>query len=105
MRDVSRQLIFPQHIATTNLRPDTVLLSRTEKTVQLIELSVLHNNRIDEAQKRRRLKSHEFIEQYQDRGWKAWCFPVEVGFGGFPAQSEWRTLGMLGTTGKKERIS
>ena len=38
--DVNRQLSFPQHIATTSLRPDIVLWSQTEKTVLPIELTV-----------------------------------------------------------------
>ena len=79
--DVNRQLAFPQHIAITNLRPCIV-----QRKVVLIELTVPYEERVDEAHERKRLKT--------------WCFPVEVGCRGFPAQSVWRTLGRLGIIGK-----
>ena len=101
--DVSRQLSFPQHIATTNLRPDIVLWSQTVTTVLLIELTAPHEDRIDETHERKRLNYQELVEQCQAKGWKAWCFPVEVGCRGFPAQSVWRTLGMLGITGRERK--
>ena len=101
--DVNRQLAFPQHIAITNLRPDIVLWSQTKKKVVLIELTVPYEERVDEAHERKRLKYQELVEQCQDKEWKTWCFPVEVGCRGFPAQSVWRTLGRLGIIGKERK--
>ena len=69
----------------------------------MIELTVPHEDRIDEAQERKRLKYQELVEKCQDKGWKAWCLPVEVGCRVFPAQSLWITLGMLGVTGKERK--
>lgn len=64
--DLGRQLKFPEEIAVTSLRLDIVLWSQATRQVALIELTV------------------------------AWNLPVEVGCRGFPGQSLWRTLGMLG---------
>ena len=35
--------------------------------------------------------------------YKNYCFPVEVGFRGFPAQSVWGALGMFDITGRERR--
>jgi len=40
LADLHQRLIFPPEIATTNLRPDIVLLSGSALIVQLIELTV-----------------------------------------------------------------
>ena len=55
--DVSRQLRFPQYIASTNLQPDIVLWSQTEKAVLLIELTVPHEDLFDEVRERNRPKN------------------------------------------------
>ena len=69
----------------------------------LIELTVPYEERVDEAHERKRLKYQELVEQCQDKEWKTWCFPVEVGCRGFPAQSVWRTLGRLGIIGRERK--
>ena len=61
-----------------------------QKTVVLIELTVPYEERVDEAHERKRLKYQELVELCQDKEWKTWCFPVEVGCRGFPAQSVWQ---------------
>ena len=101
--DVRGQITFPHHIAITNLRPDIVMWSQAKTTVVLIELTVPYEERAEEAHKRKRLKYQELVEQCRDNNWKAWCLPVEVGCRGFPAQSVWRALGMLGITGKERQ--
>ena len=48
-------------------------------------------------------KYQGLVADCQDKGWKAWCFPVEVGCRGFVAQSLCRGLKNLGITGKARR--
>lgn len=97
--DLGRQLKFPEEIAITSLRPDIVLWSQTTKQVALIELTVPWEERVEEAHERKLGKYQSLIFEAQQRGWRAWNLPVEVGCRGFPGQSLWRALGMLGVRG------
>ena len=65
--DLSMQLNFPQHIAISNLRPNIVLWSQPKRTVLLMELTVLHEDQINKAQERKRLKYQYLVEQYHDK--------------------------------------
>ena len=64
--DVNRQLTSPQHMVIRILRPDITLWSQTKKTVVLIELSVPHDERVDEAHERKRLKYEVVVERCRD---------------------------------------
>lgn len=97
--DLGRQLKFPEEIAVTSLRPDIMLWSQTSKQVALIELRVPWEERIEEAHERKLGKYQSLIFESQQRGWRAWNLPVEVGCRGFPGLSLWRALGMLGVRG------
>ncbi len=97
--DLGRQLKFPEEIVVTSLRPDIVLWSQATMQVALIELTVPWEERIEEAHERKLGKYQSLISESQRRGWSAWNLPVEVGCRGFPGQSLWRALGMLGVRG------
>lgn len=97
--DLGRQLKFPEEIAVTSLQPDIVLWSQASKQVALIELTVPWEERIEQAHKRMLGKYQSLIFESQQRGWRTWNLPVEVGCRGFPLQSLWRALGMLGVRG------
>lgn len=94
--DLRRQLKFPEEIANTNLRPDIVLWSRTTKQVALLELTVQWEERLVEVHEYKLGKYQSLILESQQRGWRAWNHPVEVGCRGFSGQSLWRALGVLG---------
>ena len=49
LADIGRQLVFPPKIATTTLRPDMVLWSRSLKKVFIIELTVPWEDSVDET--------------------------------------------------------
>lgn len=97
--DLKKQLKFPEEIALTSLRPDIVLWSRGTKQVVLIELTVPWEDRMEEAHERKLKKYQGLILESQQKGWKAWNLPVEVGCRGFAGQSLWRALGVLGIEG------
>ena len=101
--DLKRQLRFPEYIAPTNLRPDIVISSKESKVCVIMELTVPWEERIEEAHERKMLKYAELVDKCKDNGWKTWCFPFEIGCRGFPGQSTWRSLKMLGVTGKERR--
>jgi len=97
--DLGKQLRFPPEIVETSLRPDIILVSKNSKQVIMIELTVPWEDRILEANERKREKYQELVNQCTEAGWKARCEPVEVGARGFIGQSMWRCLRMLGIVG------
>ena len=101
--DVGKQLRFPKEIVITRLRPDMVIWSPTTKQVILIELTVPWEERTQEAYERKRLKYQDLMLQCAEAGWRLWCFPVEVGTRGFPGNSLWRMMEMLGLNGKMKK--
>jgi hypothetical protein len=101
--DLKRQLRFPPEVAITRLRPDVVLMSRTTKQLVILELTVSWEERMEEAYERKRAKYQPLLDECQQRGWKTWNFPVEVGSRGFAGQSLWRAFSRLGVTGATRR--
>ncbi|KAK0143665.1 hypothetical protein N1851_018141 [Merluccius polli] len=75
--DLGRQLKFPEYVTSTSLRPDLVLTSASLKQVLVLELTVPWEDRMEEANERKRLKYQELIEECRRRGWKARCEPIE----------------------------
>ena len=94
---------FPDHVTSTSLRPDIVLSSVSSRQVLLIELTVPWEDRIEEANERKRSKYQELVEQCQRGGWKARCEPIEVGCRGFAGRSLCKVYTLLGITGVEKR--
>ncbi|KAI8513308.1 hypothetical protein Bbelb_099470 [Branchiostoma belcheri] len=101
--DLDRKLNFPEEVVATNLRPDMVLWSKQAKKVTMIELTVPWEERVEEAHERKALKYQDLVQSCKDKGWRAMCFPVEVGTRGFICQSTWRMLGAVGVKGRRRR--
>lgn len=59
--DLGKQLKFPEDISATSLRPDTVLTSESTKQVVLLELTVLWEDQIEEANQWKRTKYVELV--------------------------------------------
>jgi len=66
-------------VAITTSRPDSVLRARNSKQLVMIELTVPWEERIEEAYKRKKFKYQELVRECQEKGWRTWCLPVEVG--------------------------
>ncbi|RJG08326.1 hypothetical protein D4A39_17560, partial [Alcanivorax profundi] len=60
--DLGKQLRFPQHIVKTNLRPDMIVISEVSKQLIMLELTVPWEERIEEANERKRAKYQELVE-------------------------------------------
>ena len=103
MVDLEKQLKFPQHIVTTTLRPDVVLLSDSSKQVVLLELTVPWEDRLEEAFKRKLRKYDSLVRECRQGGWRARCLPVEVGCRGSAARSLSRAFNSLGIEGERRR--
>ncbi|KAI4876462.1 hypothetical protein NFI96_002536 [Prochilodus magdalenae] len=100
--DLGRQLKFPEYVTSTALRPDVVLTSVSSKQVLLVELTVPWEDRMEEANERKRLKYDELVEEGR-KGWKARCEPIEVGCRGFAARSLCKIYTLLGITAAAKR--
>ena len=77
--------------------------SVSSRKVVLLELTVPWEERVQEAFERKMAKYQGLVAECKEKGWKTWCFPVEVGCRGFVAQSLPHALRQLGITGKSRR--
>ncbi len=104
--DLCQQSTFPPHIVQTAQRPDIILYSDSTHQIILVELTIPWESRVEEAHERKSLKYAELKSDCISKGWKCWCFPIEVTCRGFPAKSVLflsRSLGMS-TTGQKKLL-
>ncbi len=69
-------------------------------------LTVPWEERIEEANERKRAKYQELVEECRERGWRTFYEPIEVGCRGFAGRSLCKVLSRLGITGvaKKRAI-
>ena len=77
--DLRTRLQFPEEIVHTTLRPDIVIWSTATKQVIMIELTIPWEERIEAAYERKKIKYDELRADCENKGWKAWCTPVEIG--------------------------
>lgn len=98
--DLQQQLKFPTEIVITTLRPDMILWSKSTRQVIMIELTVPWEENVQIAYERKRHKYQELSDDCREKGWKTWCFPVEVGCRGFAGQSLWKCSKQLGISSK-----
>ena len=87
---------FPVEVALTNLRPDIVLWSASQRHVVFGELTVPWEDNIQEAFERKFTKYAELKAECTSRGWRATCYPFEIGCRGFVAATFHKWLRDLG---------
>ena len=92
MVDIGQRLVIPSVIITSQLRPDIVLWSLSQRTVYLIELTVPWEGSIEEAFERKKLRYADLAAEAEQRGWATKIRPVEVGCRGFVAKSTTKLL-------------
>jgi len=99
LADLGGQLRFPQEISSTTSRPGIVLWSKSSRQVVMVELTVPWEERMEEANERKRTMYQQLVQECRDNRWRVWCLPVEVGCRGFAGQSLWSAFLLLGVTG------
>ena len=97
--DLEKRLKFPEFIATTNLRPDMLLISETQRHLGMIELTVPGEERIEVSHELKLNRYAALVEEARRKGWKTKLWAVEVGVRGFPASSMALFLGEIGISG------
>ena len=65
--DLDKKLVFPPEIITTNLRPDLVLWSTSQKSVFIVELTVPWEAAVGEAYERKQLKYTDIAAEAEQR--------------------------------------
>lgn len=101
--DLERQLKFPDPITTTTLQPYRIIFSDSTKQVIILELTVLWEECMEEANERKCSKYQELVEQCQSWGWRTPCEPIEMGCRGFSGWSILKAFNMLGIMGATMR--
>ena len=101
--DLERALQFLSIVALTKFRPDVVILSRVARILIMGELTVPWEDNVEEAHERKKEKYEELVMQSEECGWRAHCYPFEVGCRGFVAQPTMSFLHCLGVVGKEKR--
>ena len=99
--DIEERLVFPVTIAVTQLRPDIVLWSAKGRTEVNGELTVPWEDNMQEAYERKKLRYAELVAECVQRGWRAHCYPFEVGCQGFIRRSLLCFLRDLGIVGRE----
>ncbi|XP_035768510.1 soluble scavenger receptor cysteine-rich domain-containing protein SSC5D-like [Neolamprologus brichardi] len=69
----------------------------------MLELTVPWEERIEEANERKRGKYQELVQECRGRGWKTFYEPIEVGCRGFAGRSLCKVLGRLGVAGAAKK--
>ena len=69
---------------------------------------------MEEANERKREKYQDLVDEFKEKmeekkdefkekGWKTWCWPIEVSSRAFAGQSMWRMLKNLGLVGNQRK--
>ena len=94
--DLGGEGTFPSEIAITNLRPDVVIWSASQRQVILGELTVPWEDNMEEAYERKYTRYADLMTDCKRRGWSTSCYPFEIGCRGFVALSFQKWLRDLG---------
>ena len=103
MVDLGSGLKFPEKTVTTNLRPDLLLISNKTKQIIMWELTVCWKANFASANKCKRSKYQQLVEDCQKKKWWANCIPIEIGCRGFLSKSMCYALSSIRITGITKR--
>lgn len=90
-------------ITSTRLCSDMIIGSDSTRQSIIVELTVPWEERMDEANDRKRAKYQELVEDSRRQGWRARCKPLEGGCRGVAGQSLCRVFTAPGLTGEAKR--
>ena len=101
--DLETQLMFPQEIALTDLRPDLVIWARKANTVVVGELTVPWEDNIKVANEYKRDKYTDLVLECTQKGWRVILCPFEVGSHGFISNSLIQFLTKVGLSARERK--
>jgi hypothetical protein len=88
----SAPYMFPQHIITTDMRPDIVWWSDHLRELWLFELTISYESRVAEARQRKQAKYADLVEAGKVAGYRTELITIEVGSRGMVGIAEFDTL-------------
>ena len=94
---------FPQHIVTTDLRPNLVIWNDTSKSITIIELTIAFETAFEHAPERKRLKYSNLERRCQRNGFNVKLITVEIGSRSFINTASSDSLYNVVRVNKKER--
>ena len=91
----------PSIIKETRLRPDIVTHSASTQQLIMVELTVLYENRMEEAHIDKREKYLNLTKELENTDYKVVVMPVEIGPRGFVGSSVYDLLTKFSICGNK----
>ena len=88
---------------TTAQHPDMVVVSRSLKTMLLVELTVPWEENMEWAHERKLLRYEQLAQDCKGKGWRCDEFAVKMGCRGFVGKSTVNVLKRLGSGGRRLR--
>ena len=83
---------FPHHITPTNMRPDIVWWSDSQRELSLFELTISYESQVAEARERKRVKYQDLVEAGHAAGYKTELITIEVGSRGMVCVADFDDL-------------
>ena len=84
----------------TTLRPDLVVWSQARKRVEIVELTVPWETRLEYEHERKAEKYAELVAEVREQNWKCELSCVEVGCRGFIGESMVKWMKRIGLKGR-----
>ena len=70
---------FPQHIVSTDLRPDIVWWNDSSRTMVIIELTIAFETSFQSASERKKIKYESLVQRARENGFSVRFISLEVG--------------------------
>ena len=83
---------FPHHITPTDMRPDIVWWSDSQRELWLFELTISYETRVAEARERKQVKYQDLVEAGRTAGYKTELISIEVGSRGMVCSADFDNL-------------
>ena len=86
---------IPNNIVTTGSKPDLVIINRSTKKIDLVELTVPWDTMANNAKKRKEARYNSLVTNIQNSGWTCSHTTLEIGSRGMITQRNKSSLVML----------
>ena len=77
--DLDGEYLFPNHITSTDLRPDIVWWDDSTKLVTILELTIPYDTLVEEAAMRKIIKYGDLLNELSNKNYTAKLLTVEMG--------------------------
>ena len=96
---------IPHNIVMTGRKPDLVIINRSTKKIDLVELTVPWDSGTDNAKQRKEDRYDSLVEDINGKGWTCSHTTLEIGSRGLNTQRNRSTLTWLCNLAREQKIS